>query len=138
MLRDVALARQQAAAVATGDVWTAAYEKLVGAMRELIKNLEEKLAKDDPRWLAFGLNLPATPATPARPQNVTVQADETGALAVQCEVVALEDAAGGGADGVCAGGAFDGAHGGDPRGGAGADGADRGAGGEWGAARGGE
>ena len=95
VLRDEALARQQAGATATmnlkttGDVWTAAYEKLVGAMRALIKNLEGKLAKDDPRWLAFGLNMPATPATPGRPQEVTVQADESGSLVVQCAAVPL-------------------------------------------------
>ena len=94
-LRDAALAAQNALTTATvelntiGDEWQAAYEKLVGVMRELIKNLEGKLAKDDPRWLAFGLRMPATSVTPGRPVNVTVQLDETGALVVQCEAVAL-------------------------------------------------
>ena len=41
-----------------GDNWTTAYETLTAAMRALIKNLEGKLSKDDPRWLAFGLNTP--------------------------------------------------------------------------------
>ena len=58
-------------------------------MRGLIKNLEGKLTKIDPRWLAFGLNMPGTNSTPVRPVNVTVQLDETGALVVQCEAVAL-------------------------------------------------
>ena len=88
-LRDGALAAQNALTTAVvelntiGDAWQAAYEKLVGVMRELIKNLEGKLAKDDPRWLAFGLRMPGQPV------NVTAQLDETGALVVQCEAVAL-------------------------------------------------
>ncbi len=94
-LRDGALAAQEAVTTAAvelntiGDAWQTAYEKLVGVMRELIKNLEGKLAKDDPRWLAFGLKMPATSVTPGQPVNVTVQLDETGALVVQCEAVAL-------------------------------------------------
>ena len=39
--------------------------------------------------MAFGLNMSATPATPGRPQSVTVQADERGALVVQSEAVPL-------------------------------------------------
>ena len=38
-------------------------------MRALIKNLEGKLSKNDPRWLEFGLNLPGASATPG--QRVT-------------------------------------------------------------------
>lgn len=35
-------------------------------MRTLIKNLQGKLAKDDPRWLVFGLQMPAANATPGQ------------------------------------------------------------------------
>ena len=72
-----------------GDAWTQAYEKLTGVMRELIKNLEGKLAKDDPRWLAFGLNMPAASVAPGQPVQVTAQADESGAIVVRCDPVAL-------------------------------------------------
>ena len=72
-----------------GDAWQTAYEKLVGLMRELIKNLEGKLKNHDPRWLAFGLNLPAASVAPGQPVQVTAQADESGAIVVQCEPVAL-------------------------------------------------
>ena len=95
VLQTVALGKQEgvtAAEVATktiGDDWTKAHEMLTGAMRALIKNLEGKLSKNDPRWLEFGLNLPGASATPGRPVNVTVHLDETGALVPQCEALAL-------------------------------------------------
>ena len=53
-LRNAALTAQQTLTTAVvslntiGEAWTTAYETLVGAMRALIKNLEGKLAKDDP------------------------------------------------------------------------------------------
>ena len=72
-----------------GEAWTTAYETLVGAMRALIKNLEGKLGKKDPRWLAFGLNMPGTSSTPGQPVGLRAQVDETGALVVQCEAVPL-------------------------------------------------
>ena len=58
-------------------------------MRALIKNLEGKLAKDDPRWLAFGLNMPATSSTPGKPVSLAAHTDDTGAIVVQCDAVAL-------------------------------------------------
>ena len=90
-----ALAKQKVVTTAevalgtAGDNWTAAYETLAESMRGLIKNLEGKLPKDDPRWLEFGLNMPGTKSTPGQPLNVTVQTDETGVLVAQCEAVAL-------------------------------------------------
>ena len=74
-----------------GDDWTKAYETLTAAMRALIKNLEGKLSKNDPRWLEFGLNLPGAKTTPGQPVNVSVQADESGALVAQCDAVALAE-----------------------------------------------
>ena len=94
-LRNAALTAQQAVTTATvalnttGEAWQTAYEALVGAMRSLMKNLEGKLAKDDPRWQAFGLNIPATNATPGQPVHVTAQLDETGAIVAQCAATAL-------------------------------------------------
>ena len=58
-------------------------------MRSLIKNLEGKLARNDPRWKAFGLNMPATSSTPGQPVNVAAHTDDTGAIVVQCDAVAL-------------------------------------------------
>lgn len=94
-LRSVALKAQTAVAdveVALNEIgtkWTSAYETLTAAMRALIKNLEGKLAKDDPRWLNFGLNMPAAKSTPGQPVNVSAHTDETGAIVVQCEAVPL-------------------------------------------------
>ena len=39
--------------------------------------------------LAFGLNMPATRATPGQPVNLSAQGDEVGAIVVQCEAVPL-------------------------------------------------
>ena len=94
-LQTTALAKQQvvtAAEVAlgtAGEAWTTAHETLTGAMRELIKNLEGKLKKNDPRWVEFGLNMPGARSTPGQPVEVSVQTDETGALVAQCEAVVL-------------------------------------------------
>ena len=74
-----------------GDDWTKAYETLTGAMRALIKNLEGKLSKNDPRWLEFGLNMPGAKTTPGQPVNVTVHLDETGTLVPQCDALALAE-----------------------------------------------
>ena len=97
ILQADALGKQQVVTVAdvaldtAGEDWTKAYETLTAAMRALIKNLEGKLSKNDPRWLEFGLNLPGAKTTPGQPVNVSVQADETGALVAQCEAVALAE-----------------------------------------------
>jgi len=84
-----ALGDAEVALTTIGDAWTRAHETLLGTMRALIKNLEGKLGKDDPRWLAFGLNMPGTSATPGRPVNLSAHGDETGAIVVQCEAVPL-------------------------------------------------
>jgi hypothetical protein len=71
----------------TGDRWTAAYDKLVATMTDLLKNLEAKLKSDDTRWLAFGLRIPATITTPGQPVNVSAHLDGTGAIILQCDAV---------------------------------------------------
>ena len=43
---------------------------ILGAMSTLVANLNKKLAKDDPRWLAFGLRMPATRTTPTKPTGL--------------------------------------------------------------------
>ena len=58
-------------------------------MSTLVSNLNAKLASNDPRWLAFGLRMPSTPTTPAKPQNVTATLAESGAILVQCDPAAL-------------------------------------------------
>ena len=150
VLRDAALTAQGAVATATvalntiGDAWTTAYNTLVGVMRELIKNLEGKLARNDPRWLAFGLNMPATSSTPGKPLNLTAHTDDTGAIVVQCDAVPLAARyrwrmlVVGVQTEYQLGGEHDGAAGFHQRCVGGADGADHRAGGEWEFARCGE
>lgn len=62
---------------------------LLNLMSTLITNLDKKLAPDDSRWLAFGLQMPSTPTTPGQPQNVTATLAENGAIIVQCDPVPL-------------------------------------------------
>ncbi|MEA3187275.1 MAG: hypothetical protein QOD99_1105 [Chthoniobacter sp.] len=94
-LRTTALAAQAAVTAATvalntiGTAWQTAYDTLTGLMRELIKNLEGKLAKNDPRWLSFGLQIPASIVTPAQPVNLVAHLDGTGAIIVSCDAVPL-------------------------------------------------
>lgn len=92
-LRTAALTAQQAATAAKvaldtiGLTWTGAYEVLTTLMRTLIKNLQGKLAKDDPRWLVFGLQIPATNTTPGQPMNLTVTVNDAGNILAACEAV---------------------------------------------------
>jgi hypothetical protein len=84
-----ALTAAMAALSTIGNTWTTAYDALTALMRALLKNLEGLLAKDDPRWLIFGLQMPATISTPGQPQNLSAHLDGTGAIIVQCDPVAL-------------------------------------------------
>lgn len=61
----------------------------LGLIGSLIANLNDKLAPDDPRWLAFGLQMPATPTTPGQPQNVSLSLATDGSILVQCDATAL-------------------------------------------------
>ena len=70
-LRNAVIKAQNPLQTATVDLKTAqgvlntAQQALVDNMRFLIRILSGTLAKDDPRWEAFGLNIPAMNTTPA-------------------------------------------------------------------------
>ncbi|MDQ6654713.1 MAG: hypothetical protein M3Y80_02720 [Verrucomicrobiota bacterium] len=86
--RTTVLEKEEAARNAK-KVRDAARTTLENDVRDVIGNLRRKLAKDDPRWLAFGLNMPVTKTTPGQPTNVTAQAQENGDVLVQCTPVPL-------------------------------------------------
>ena len=52
-----------------GEARGTARTNVLRKMRHVIANLK-KLAKDDPRWLAFGLRMPSTQTTPAAPTGL--------------------------------------------------------------------
>jgi hypothetical protein len=66
-----------------------ARKDLLYLMSTLVSNLNKKLAADDPRWLAFGLQMPGTPTTPSAPLNVTATLNESGAILVECDPTPL-------------------------------------------------
>jgi hypothetical protein len=70
------------------DLWTQAYDPLADSARQLIKNLEAKLGKLDPRWLGFGLQMPGTITTPGKPTGLSVHLDDNGNLISQCDAEA--------------------------------------------------
>ncbi|MBV9126641.1 MAG: hypothetical protein JO117_01005 [Verrucomicrobia bacterium] len=88
---------QQAAGRATvalkqaGAAREAARVGLATMMRALVCILNATLAKDDSRWLSFGLNIPAGRTTPGQPQEVTASAGgEAGqVIVVQCAATPL-------------------------------------------------
>lgn len=94
-LRTAALTAQQSLAAATvtlntiSGTWQTVYDTLTASMRALIKILGASMGGDDPRWLAFGLNMPATTTTPGKPVNVTAHMDSNGNIVVQCDAVPL-------------------------------------------------
>ncbi|MBA3833274.1 MAG: hypothetical protein H0X34_15545 [Chthoniobacterales bacterium] len=61
---------------------------LLDLMSTLVANLDKKLAKDDPRWLAFGLEMPSTPTTPVAPTGLraTVMGME---ILLECDATPL-------------------------------------------------
>ena len=95
LLRNAALSAQQVLTTALanlttiGDTWATAYDKLTTVMRRLMRNLDGMLKPNDPRWVQFGLNIPASPSTPGQPANLSAHTDDTGAIVVQCDAVAL-------------------------------------------------
>ena len=94
-LRDAANTARQAVLAADvviktdQDARDAAYETFVGSMRSLVRFLDGTLQADDPRWLAFGLEMPSMNTTPGKPLNVRVMVDEAGDLIVECDPPAL-------------------------------------------------
>ena len=94
-LRSAALAAQDALATAEvdqktkGEVYDVAFIAITDTMRALVKILTFSLDPEDPRWLAFGLQMPATNTTPGQPENVTAHMDGIGNIIVQCDPVPL-------------------------------------------------
>ena len=84
-----ALAAQDVSLGTVRETWDGAYGDLTVEMRDLIKLLSVAMEDNDPRWLSFGLNIPAAHTTPAQPQNVSAHTDDTGAIVVQCDAVPL-------------------------------------------------
>lgn len=93
-LKSAVLTKQAALTSATrtltglGQTWDAAFQALTDEAWSLVKILQAILADNDPRWLAFGLQMPITPSTPGKPVNVTAQLSDSGAILVQCDAVA--------------------------------------------------
>ena len=52
-------------------------------LRGLVKELEDLIGPNDPRWLSFGLNLPGAHQTPDVPEEVTVELVQPDAAAVK-------------------------------------------------------
>jgi hypothetical protein len=71
------------------DVFDVAFIAMTDTMKALVKILGATLVREDPRWLAFGLQMPATNNTPGQPLNVTAGMDESGNIIPQCDPVAL-------------------------------------------------
>ena len=64
------------------DARDVALKALCQRERNLIKELSGLLSRDDPRWKAFGLNIPDDPAAPAKVLNVVVTPLGTGEIEV--------------------------------------------------------
>ncbi len=86
---DKALALANTAANTKKDARDTTLEDLKGSMRMLIRILNELLAADDPRWEAFGLNMPDSDTTPATPANLTVNIADGPVLMAACDAVPL-------------------------------------------------
>src|SRR5450432_3496500 len=65
-----------------------AQQALVGNMRFPIKILTGTLGKDDPRWEAFGLNVPGTDTTPAAPTGLRATVMDSEVL-LECDATPL-------------------------------------------------
>lgn len=84
------LATAEVALKTEGDGRATARTLLVTVMRTLIGILKVTLTRNDPRWLTFGLQMPATNTTPGQPQDVTVGVDPmSGSLVLGCDALAL-------------------------------------------------
>ena len=81
-----AVANAQAALDDAETVRQPATVTLLGDMRGVIKNLQAALSKSDPRWLAFGLQIPAMNTTPRKPTGLAAQLDPaTGGVFLSCD-----------------------------------------------------
>ncbi len=88
-LRDAVLKAQDETATATKDLKAKTdlldglQETVSDMIRDVIGILKVTLKKDDPRWLEFGLNIPATKNTPGVAQNLTLNLDGAGNIVAQ-------------------------------------------------------
>ncbi len=62
---------------------------VVGGMSALVKNLEGKLAGNDPRWLNFGLSMPASRVTPAKPTGLALSLSGDDTIQALCDAMPL-------------------------------------------------
>jgi hypothetical protein len=84
-----ALKDEEAAYNTLSTQWDTVYGALTGSMWSLIGILKHTLAADDPRWLDFGLPMPATPSTPGKPVGLVAQLNADGSIGVSCPAVPL-------------------------------------------------
>lgn len=77
------VANADAALQTAGDTRDTARSTLLGKMSALLANLTKKLAKDDPRWLDFGLRIPAHRRTPQAPTGLRATVMESKILATR-------------------------------------------------------
>ena len=89
-MTDAAILGQNAVVTAEAALKTAdearppAKANLLGLFSDLLSNLNRKLAKDDPRWLEFGLQMPSIDATPAAPTGLRAIVVD-GQLQLRCD-----------------------------------------------------
>jgi hypothetical protein len=68
-----------------------AFKALRVRLRGLADELKQLIGRDDIRWRAFGLNIPAEPAVPPQPESLEVINDTPLQLLVRCEPVPYAD-----------------------------------------------
>jgi hypothetical protein len=85
----VSNARQDASA--NHEARETAFKALRVRLRGLADELKQLIGRDDVRWRAFGLNIPAEPAVPPAPENLQVTNDTPLQLLVRCEPVSYAD-----------------------------------------------
>ncbi len=65
----------------------AAFKALRARLSGLCAELRQRIGLYDPRWLAFGLNIPGASTTPAVPENVTAISYGSGQILAACDAV---------------------------------------------------
>lgn len=73
---------------AADDARQPARTSLLDLMSTLIANLDKKLTKDDPRWLALGLEMPSTQTTPSAPTGLRATVMDSEIL-LECDAMPL-------------------------------------------------
>ena len=85
----VSAARQTAAA--KRELRDTAFTALRTRLRGLADELKQLIGRDDARWRAFGLNVPAEPSVPPQPEGLTVTNDTPLQLLMRCNPVPYAD-----------------------------------------------